>query len=211
MKRLFLIILTVTVLVLPVYSFAEEKGGSIDLSWLNLIITSIATLLIAFCTIEMLKINKRQHKLHYEQDLYLHATTPAPQIVNERELECYIACILVNPSKLPVVITRIETYFRKNEREIHFVGGFIYEISSEARYTANEKYIIPRERPERIYINQVPWVIKGDDFAIFSKKYSSIPLEYDGGTCKVKFYYRDYKTNTEISKEIELPLRQIRR
>ena len=173
-----------------------------------LIVTTAATVFIAFFTYLVWRINKRQHDLHYEQDLYLHPTKPTSKIVNEKELECHIACILVNPCKLPVVITRIELLAetKSGEEHLHIVGGFVHEISAKAHYFLKD---IPEERPEKVYINQIPWVIEGDSFAIFSKRYSSLPLEYVAGKFRVVFYYRDYKSGEDVSREVLLQLPKI--
>lgn len=169
------------------------------------------------------KINRRQHEIQYRQQLYLYPSKPLCSIlfpgselptpsgknyrVEKKVLVVKIACLLINPSMVPVTIKNIRLFFKnKNgKNEVEFVGGSIPQLTES----------FPREDdlseglPENKHLIAQPWVIQSKDFVIFSKKYFLNDLEYDGGNARVIFCYDDYETNQEISKEVFVELLEV--
>lgn len=193
------------------------------ISWSPLIIT-IATIFMAIFTGVLLSINRRQHKLNYKQELHIHSCKPTFSVVQRVEkgkegdiiekgnktIESQIGCVLVNSSALPLVIKHINVWLEdKKGRKLNFVNGFIHEIATTEDLYQKGKPAIPEERPARLYISAVPWVIAANDFAIFSYKYTSIPMEFgEGAAFRIKFiYYNEYKKqDTTIETRLDLPI-----
>jgi len=187
----------------------EEKmnNGLNVLYLLSIGITALATFFMALFSGVLLKVNKRQHRLDYEQELCIYQCEPTFSVVKHVErdkngsirekgeptVETQLACVLVNSSALPLVIKHINVeLISKGGKGYHFVDGFIHDIASTQDIYG--KPALPETFPAGILIKSVPWVISGKSFAVFSHKYTSIPLEYQGGEVNIEFtYYNEYK------------------
>ena len=188
-------------------------------NWLHIItavIAAVATVFMAIFAWALLKINRRQHQLDYEQELILHSCEPTLAIVGDAEpdksgklihkseptIESHLACVLVNSSALPLVIKKIDVRFISKEGKVnHFVEGFVHDIAKTEHIYG--KPSIDEKFPPGIFIKSVPWVIAGKGFTIFSFTYTSIPFEYQGGKVALEFtYYNAYK-KSDVTKSIE--------
>lgn len=186
------------------------------LSLLSTIISFIATSCIAIFTGVLLRINRRQHKLDYEQELRIHPCKPTFSVVQnakidkeggvikegEAAIETQLACVLVNSSALPLVIKRINVkLINEAGKEYSFLEGFIHDIAKAEHIYG--KPALPKESPPGIFIKSVPWVIAGKSFTVFSYKYDGIPLEYQGAKVIVEFiYYNEYRKQ-ELTEKVE--------
>jgi hypothetical protein len=180
------------------------------INWLHIITAVIATVATVFMAIfawVLLKINRRQHQLDYEQELILHSCEPTLSIDGDVEpdktgklihkskptIESHLACVLVNSSALPLVIKKIDVRFISKEGKVnHFAEGFVHDIAKTEHIYG--KPSIDEKMPPGIFIKSVPWVIAGKGFTIFAHTYTSIPLEYQSGKVVLEFtYYNEYK------------------
>ena len=188
-------------------------------NWLHIITAVIATVATVFMAIfawVLLKINRRQHQLDYEQELILHSCEPTLSIVGDVEpdktgklihkskptIESHLACVLVNSSALPLVIKKIDVRFISKEGKVnHFAEGFVHDIAKTEHIYG--KPSIDEKMPPGIFIKSVPWVIAGKGFTIFSHTYTSIPLEYQNGKVVLEFtYYNEYK-KCDVTKPVK--------
>lgn len=194
-------------------------------NWLHIItavIATVATVFMAIFACVLLKINRRQHQLDYEQKLILHSCEPTLSIVGDVEpdktgklihkskptIESHLACVLVNSSALPLVIKKADVRFISKEGKVsHFVEGFVHDIAKTEHIYG--KPSIDEKMPPGIFIKSVPWVIAGKGFTIFSHTYTSIPLEYQSGKVVLEFtYYNEYK-KCDAMKSVESRLHSL--
>ena len=121
---------------------------------------------------------------------------------NGTTIESHLACVLVNSSAIPLVIKKIDVRIINEKGKVYqFADGFVHDIAKTEHIYGEPS--IDEKNPPGIFIRSVPWVIAGKGFTIFSHKYTSIPLEYQGGKVVLEFtYYNEYK-KCDVTESIE--------
>ena len=174
------------------------------------IINVATTISIAYFTFVLLRINKRQHFIDYEQKLRIYKCNPTFAVSYENEkdyyegkglIETHIACVLVNSSILPLVINKIDLMLvNKAGKKYHFSDAFIHDIA-KTDHIYGEPEIV-KESVSSIFIKTIPWVIPGKGFAIFSRKYDGIPMEYQSSKIHLDFIYYNESQKKDLTERV---------
>jgi hypothetical protein len=130
------------------------------------IIMAIATIFLALFTWRTWKISNEQHKLYHDPDLNAHplvqpeaGETPFSfESLNEADLIIDYSIVLVNPGRVPIVITHIE-------ERLLLSDGVEFEIVMNFRTP-------PSENLTNVYMSNLPGVIGSGDLLICRKYFS---------------------------------------
>ncbi|TES84361.1 MAG: hypothetical protein E3J92_01540 [Dehalococcoidia bacterium] len=127
-------------------------------------IMSIATALLAIFTWRTWKISAEQHKLYHDPDLTTYCytepetgeKTASKGSFKDADAITYDV-ILVNPGRVPIVVT--------NVKETLLLDGDTsrQEVLMDFRQP-------PSQRPARIFMSNMPWVVGNGDFSICRRK-----------------------------------------
>lgn len=139
-------------------------------------VSAVATVIIGIFAVLTGIITYQQHKMYHDPDLRIY---PLRQYEG---ISLGYGVILVNPGRVPITITEIEDPELEKDLDWNFVEP-------------------PLERPAKMYMQQLPWVIEGSDLAICRKFIRTTEEKYRNRKVKVKFhYYVDGKLKKETKK-----------
>ena len=103
--------------------------------------------------------------------------------------------VFVNIGAIPIIVNHLEEVHEWNGRE-----------TKPAERIEKPFFSLPDERPPRTYITQLPWMIKGGDFAIWSRRERITkvhPAITDGGGINIEVIV-SYSTGPK-NKELRIP------
>lgn len=144
-----------------------------------IVISAISTTVIAIFAWRSWKIFSQQHKMYHDPDLRVY-----PLSQSQKGGYPGYGVILVNPGRVPITITKIKE---------PLPGKLQWLFMSP-----------PAERPPRIYMQSLPWVIVGGDFAICLRYTENENVKGLKKRASVKFIYYVDKKSKKVSAGISI-------